>query len=401
MLIGQQQDGFDIAISATKPITSIGGFAGTGKSFLLAELAKAMKADVLTPTHKAATVLRDRGVRNARTLHSVLYAMSEYAVYELPDGKKVEMSFSDEAPPGSRLVSSKMVASKRDEASGDAEIALVDEGSMLSPAHVQDLLDVYKRLVILGDPFQLPPVKAQDFFGQLKHDVFLTEVHRTAMENPITAYATKLRTDGVLSQPPACKEIVCLDARRAGLFKRLAETNTQNIVWTNRLRHSVNRNIRKELGFPEDQLVPGDKLMVLSNVRRSDEDGNPVLRFYNGQEVESDCTRGVVDIHSTKVVQLKGDDACTVWPFWTPGFWAKREHFEWLNSIKDIKPKGADMDYRYAMTAHKSQGSEWPLVGVWMQHNAMQRALGPRGALRWFYTAITRAREKLVLVETE
>ena len=76
----------------------------------------------------------------------------------------------------------------------DAGLVVIDECSMVDDRMGQDLLSFGTKVLVLGDPAQLPPVRGSGFFTDTETpDVMLTEIHRQAKDNPIIAMATKVR----------------------------------------------------------------------------------------------------------------------------------------------------------------------------------------------------------------
>jgi exodeoxyribonuclease-5 len=65
-----------------------------------------------------------------------------------------------------------------------------------------DLLSFGKPVLVLGDPFQLPPIEGAGFFTEAKPDIMLTEIHRQAADDPIMQLATRIRSDGRSDQSP-------------------------------------------------------------------------------------------------------------------------------------------------------------------------------------------------------
>ena len=64
----------------------------------------------------------------------------------------------------------------------------------------RDLLSFGKKVLVLGDPAQLPPVKGGGFFTEAEPDVMLTEVHRQAADNPIIRLSMTCAKAGRLSR---------------------------------------------------------------------------------------------------------------------------------------------------------------------------------------------------------
>lgn len=389
-----QQQALEVALQSETETRVIAGFAGTGKTEVLAAAARESNCYVLTPTNKAAQVLRDRGISGAQTLHSAIYIPKE-VLQAKKDGKGNPIIVRDKD--GEPLLDAEgkhqfelekvLVFDWREEFSGST--ALVDEGSMLKPQELEDLKASFGKVVLFGDPFQLPPVKARDTFGEMVPDVFMKEVHRTALESPITRYATSIREGE--ENLELCDKVKLGKAGHSKLMDKIVEEDYQAIAWTNKLRHSLNRRVRAVLGHPQDYLVKGEKIMSLENIRVNIEDTDiRKLILYNGEEVLAPRDLGPLkDYSSSRKVWLKGHEI-PIQPFYMEGFW------DWWSN--DVTTWGKLFDFSYAMTAHKAQGSEWDRVAVWDQRAMQYRTMGQVGTDRWFYTAVTRAKDTLVIV---
>ena len=135
------------------------GYAGTGKTTLAKHLAEGVKGEVLFAafTGKAASVLRKKGCSGASTIHSLIYK----PVQDERTGK-VDFVLNPDSP----------VAY--------APCVMIDEVSMVDGELGNDLLSYGTKVLVMGDPFQLPPVKGEGFFNVAQPDVmYLGGIHRT------------------------------------------------------------------------------------------------------------------------------------------------------------------------------------------------------------------------------
>ena len=159
----------------TPQVFYLAGYAGTGKStiakFVTDELAKSFDFTVMPAayTGKAANVLRQKGNEFARTFHSGMY---------IPIPQKngsVEFHLSPNAP------------------FAMADLILGDECSMINRRMGMDTESFGKKILVMGDPGQIPPIDGYGYWTNRKPDVFLTEVHRQALDSPILRLATMAR----------------------------------------------------------------------------------------------------------------------------------------------------------------------------------------------------------------
>ena len=169
MQITPQQDQALKAVSAWykdphgAPFFYLGGYAGTGKTTLAKHFAASINGvSFCAFTGKAALVMRQKGCVGASTIHSLIY------------------TFDTEAPPGTlRFIRNPLSPLLM------ANLVIVDECSMVNRQLGEDLLSFGKKVLVLGDPAQLPPVEGAGFFTLGEPDFLLTEIHRQAAENPI------------------------------------------------------------------------------------------------------------------------------------------------------------------------------------------------------------------------
>jgi exodeoxyribonuclease-5 len=371
-----QRRAYDTA--ATENGAIVAGYAGTGKTEVLKELALNIGYDVLCPTNKAATVLRDKGIARAMTYHKAIYNPligKELRLDAL--GNPIPVLDDDGVPLMERgepvYEIDETVNFEPKESDGMMEGCFVDEGSMLGPDALTDLRAAYRNVVIFGDPAQLPPVKAKSVFKEEAVSVFLDEVHRVAMGNPITAFATSVR-EGREDRSLINRTkndggtIFAVDRCSANAMERFVEENYKLICWSNKRRRQLNEQYRTELGLEFGTLSKGDKLICLRSVYGSDRE----LVAFNGLEGTCIEEQGPTTSRRKLVKTSFG-------PVWAEPFWQG-------DTVKEL-------DYAYAVTCHKAQGSEWDNVAVFDQRRWMKSH-----KMEWFYTAVTRAKEKLVIV---
>lgn len=408
---------FDLIVKPTKKITRVTGYAGTGKTTVLAAAAHELGDEccVLSPTNKAAKVLREKGVDRAQTVHSLLYTPSEIQVFKKDDAGNVIYHKKEDGSDmrderGMRIPvvqHTEMGFSLKDGRDHLPRTAIIDEASMIGKEIYADLCDTFDNIILVGDGFQLPPVMDTDVLNLEQPDIALTEVHRVALDNPIIRFATDIR-NGLNPSLDAynCHEIRNCSKDNSKLFPALVDNNCQVICGLNKTRHMINDNIRAAKGYPANTLLKGEEVVCLENWREEDEDyeGNRirVLVFYNGETViVSNDNLTTEDDFIAKIVNFETKDPKFVFPFWNPGYFNlfDARNTAWYNEYRrrqgtNKKPlRGIKMDYSYGITAHKSQGSEYENVAVFDERWASKGS-----EQRWFYTAVTRAKKRLLVV---
>ena len=334
------------------------GFAGTGKTTLAKELAADVRGGVLFGafTGKAALVLQRKGCRGASTIHSMIYSLDETEAGWEPKFRLNALSPVKEA-----------------------ELVIIDECSMVDEALGRDLLSFGTKVLVLGDPAQLPPVKGQGFFTSAEPDVMLTEVHRQARENPIISMSMTIREGGKLDLGAYGDSRVI---RREEIDAASILDADQVLVGKNRTRRAYNDRIRvlKERDPAGPQA--GDKLVCLRNNREK--------KLLNGglwtvDKVKAVKANGIKMLASSEDHVERKPTEITV----LPEFFDGREDGLTFQQKRDSD----EFTYGYALTCHKAQGSQWDDVVVFDEASTFRE-----DAWRWRYTAITRAAERVTVV---
>jgi exodeoxyribonuclease-5 len=332
------------------------GFAGTGKTTLAKHIAEGIDGPVLFAafTGKAALVLRKKGCGEASTIHSLIYKVEEDE-----DGADPTFTLNPDSPV--RF----------------AKLVIIDECSMVDEELGQDLLSFGTKILVLGDPAQLPPVKGDGFFTSAEPDFMLTDIHRQAADNPIIRLSIDVREGRRLQigQYGDSKII-----RRQGLGAREVLAADQVLCGMNNTRQAMNQRIRQLKGIDSSMPVQGDRLVCLKNNREKG--------LLNG----SLWTADAVTVQSDRVsMTVKSIDGMA-----DPGELSVPHEF-FLGTEKDLQwhqRKYADeLCYGYALTVHKSQGSQWDNVMLFDESGVFRE-----NRIKHLYTGITRAAERVTIV---
>lgn len=340
------------------------GYAGTGKTTLAKELAASVKGTVLfaTFTGKAALVLRKKGCADASTIHSLIYLVEM-------DQETGEALFKLDAL----------------SALSTAALLIIDEVSMVGEELAKDLLSFGRRVLVLGDPAQLPPVKDEGFFINVEPDMMLTEVHRQAQGNPIIRMSMDIR-EGKRLVVGQYGESRVIDRRVSdpGELSDLVLKSDQLICGLNRTRISYNARIRSLKGLQGKAQawhpVAGDKLICLRNKRDK--------HLFNGglweaEKIKTNDAKLAIQVRSMD----EDRDPLTVTVF--------EQFFNGTEKSLDWRDKRGTEEFTYgwAITCHKSQGSQWDNPIVFDESGAFRDSKD-----KWLYTAITRAAEKVTVI---
>jgi len=418
------------------------GYAGTGKTTVISNLVNNLtsvgcSSVLLAPTGRAAKVISRYSNRSAHTIHRKIYFATRN-----PDGS-VRLVLQK-----NRHTNTIFIA---DEASmipdRDSDLRTIESRSLL-----EDLLRyVYTgkncKLILVGDTAQLPPVNLElspaldptVFTEQFKLKVRwfeLTEVMRQHVTSGILINATQVR---VQIREERLNELV-FDMDYPDIFApndpydiqdaiqnafTLGDDNAVFIVRSNKRANLYNQQIRISVLGLDDEIAAGDLIMVVKNNYFWLEDSEHVGFIANGDICELLEIFRYTDLHGFRFAEVKmrlldypdqppfetvilldtlhsetaslsREEGHRLYQSVAQDYAHERDRQKRLAAIKNDKYFNAlQIKFAYAMTCHKTQGGQWPVVFV-------EQPYLPDGEdisyLRWLYTALTRAQEKLYLI---
>lgn len=360
----------------------LAGYAGVGKStianFAIEELRahKGVKKVVTAAyTGKAASILHKKGIPDAQTIHSLLYIPVT-------------------------LENGELMFVKRDVSDGEfADLIVIDECSMVGDDIANDVRALKKKILILGDPGQLPPINGEGAFTRRTPDAFLHEIHRQAADSPIIELATMVRQgkplplnynrDGV--------KVLPLTFQNKGEILR---PDTQVLCGTHDTRYNYTQEIRRNMGYNTEEPQPGEKIICCRTNYR--------WGFFNGYmgtlgkiKVDRYTVTGK-DSKAAEVqrwyMDVKMDDMQKAIPRLMVDPYLFRNHFNG-GKLKPLDENTAnygmysELDWGWLITVHKAQGSGWPHVTVVDDSDKFRE-----NKIKHLYTAITRAESGLTVL---
>ncbi|MDO4758175.1 MAG: AAA family ATPase [Rikenellaceae bacterium] len=419
----------------------LNGYAGTGKTTLIAATVAALKESgmrtvLLAPTGRAAKVLARYSGEKALTVHKHIYREKTNADYE----SKFTLNLNRE----------------------QNTLFIVDEASMLSVTSsdttfgsgslLDDLVRFVRsgracRLMLVGDSAQLPPVGC-DFSPALDPDTLsrygeveyctLDEVVRQEAESGILFNATMVRCmleRGIVAVPRFELDFPDIEAVEGGEFLELlgdayAKYDRDEVIVITRSNKHANRyneGIRRYVLGAEEEIESGDMLMVVKNnyyytermeecpmhfvangdivrlkrLRRFEDFygfrfANAVLEFPDYDDTQLEC-KILLDTIASESPSLTREEQTRLF------YEVEKDYLDIKSKIKRFKEirenphfNALQVKFSYAVTCHKAQGGQWRAVFV-------DRCLFgdeqiTTDLMRWLYTALTRATDKLYLV---
>ncbi|MFN0032266.1 MAG: ATP-dependent RecD-like DNA helicase, partial [Flavobacteriales bacterium] len=437
----------------------IKGYAGTGKTSSVSAMVNALKAAnlqvvLLAPTGRAAKVLAAYSMHPAYTIHRQIYIRqmdsSGQFHFQL---KENELSntifFVDEA---SMIGSDSAAAMRGEHSTGDLLEDLI--------THIYSGDNC--KLVLIGDTAQLPPVGSdqspaldlqflrQHFFLNIA-ELELTEVIRQALESGILANATCVRTL-INEKSDALPTInannvdditVVRDDMQPAIeeaYGKYGKEETIIITRSNKRANLFNQQVRARILWHEEEINSGDRMMVLKNNyywldKVFDDElkeqrlaagaafiaNGDTLRIVRVKKFEDRgnfrfCRATVLMVDYPELPEFDVLLNCS--SIWDESASLSQEKMNELGNLisldyPDITNRGQlrravfkdeywnalQVKFAYAITCHKAQGGQWPCVFV--DQGYITDDMAGLELNRWFYTAFTRAQEKLFLVGFE
>lgn len=437
------------AASGKDSLLAILGKAGSGKTMLLAHLVDQLEhagvavisgdyeprarkdqrtLAILAPTNKAASVLRKQGVA-ATTIHRILYTplydpeYEKIAQWVAGKGERPEIEGLTEVArdralafyqtnksiPGALaaagLRGSDFIIgwSRRDD---PLDIGFVDESSMLDDRQFADLQEIFKTLVLFGDPAQLAPVGQSGAmaFDNIKpaRTKFLSRIHRQAEDNPILDLAHALSDPDLTFEDfeQQLRAAAAVDDRVI-IAPRVDATmmaRSPVLVWRNATRIRLIHAFRAAYGAPADALMPGEPLIcdgielpLKHRKKRVDLEARGLIKGAQVVYLGLGRKPGFSRLHVFGM-QDPSVNAATIIKIEVPG---QEEPF-----IPFAARMGAAFLHGSAVTIHKAQGSQWSDVQVFAPdiYAAARSGRIEAGNALWkrlAYVAITRAEQRL------
>ncbi len=419
------------------------GYAGTGKTSSINSLVKSLsaingKVVLLAPTGRAAKVMSNYSGHRAFTIHKKIYFQQV-----LPDG-------------GTAFVAGKNLHKNTvfvvDEAS------MIGWADYATPGHKNLLADLFEyvfngsncRLVLIGDGAQLPPVGSDQSPGldlkflKSEFDITaamceLTEVMRQRGDSGILELATNIRSyiqggrtiDNLPIATPNTTDVTHvvgleLQDYLEDVFSTYGPEGTVLVSRSNKRCNLLNQEIRTRVFYREEEVSTGDLVMAVKNNYHwlspeskagfiANGDVMEIMRI--GREVER---YGFRFLHATVRMIDYPDELDVEVVFWIDSIQVEAASMSYSDTGKlyeevakdymHLPTKGerkramkADpylnaiqIKFAYAVTCHKSQGGQWPAVFV--DQGYLTDDMVDVEYFRWLYTAVTRASEKLYLV---
>ena len=419
------------------------GYAGTGKTTSISTVVKNLwktgkKSVMLAPTGRAAKVISNYAGRQAFTIHKKIYhpkkASNGGVNFVMQVNKHTNTMFIvDEAS----MISDATSNSK-----------LFENGSLLDDLMTYVYSGIGCKLILIGDTAQLPPVKL-DMSPALDANKLAYNYHKDVVELELSEVMRQHANSGILCNATSLRLMTLNNGSYNFKFEldypdivRLEDgydiqdsitraydnngvENTAFIVRSNKRANQYNQQIRGEIRGQENEIYTGDFVMIVKNNYYWLSDSSEAGFIANGDICEILEIRSIKELYGFRFAEVKVrmidyknqqpfdtvllldtltsetpslsyDDSNRLYQEVAKDFENEKSKYKRLLAIKKNKYFNAlQVKFSYAMTCHKSQGGQWKTVFI-------EQPYLPDGPskeyLRWLYTAVTRAQEKLFLI---
>ena len=444
----------DTASFVTSPdhdIMVLAGYAGTGKTTAVSAVVKALgglgtKCVLLAPTGRSAKVLSSYAGREAYTIHKHIYRQKSvgadgFGQFSLSPNKAVNTLF---------VVDEVSLIGMDSEASRGQSSGLFGSGNLL-----EDLVNFVRsgadcRLLMIGDRAQLPPVGLDE--SPALSEEYMRSAFSGVLFSTMTTVVRQARESGILHNATIIRNVISSMAEGdpqsslkleldgfddismveggelietiSDAYGRYGDDQTIVLCRSNKRAIRYNAGIRSTVQFKEDQLVKGERLMVVKNCYQFLENVKNMSYIANGDIARLDRIgdfeeRYGLNFATARLSFPDYDDVQIRAKVILDTLASESPSLTWEQS--NMLYQGVDADYSYittkkkryeavredpyfnalqlkysnAITCHKSQGGQWECVFV---DNAFWQDTLTLDDLKWLYTAFTRATKRLYLV---
>ena len=424
-LLGDQQDALDYVLNFVNDTNAqsmvLEGGAGVGKTSLVSKIIKRVNKKIIlaTPTHKAKDVIREKvnSVVSAVTIHSLLNMQQIITSVIDKKGRLIKKEVFKPVKSYKKIQLIELV-----------NLLIVDEASMISTelrGYLYNAMNKYKfKTLFIGDIAQLPPIgeKQSEIFNNA-NTFTMNSILRQALDNPIIKALTDLRINSEINFKTdinnkkegirVCDNYEFIDHIKKE-FKLGDNHNIKIIAWTNDAVQTYNNYIRQYLyGANTEHFQPGEFIMAndrfgILNSKTSIINNSEELEILSSEPFDLKLYDGFnIRAFNLQVKQLRtGKRVEQAIPVPHPD---DRNKFKiyvkqlYKNALKNTSQWGkyfiiknhtvANVDYSYAITSHKSQGSTYDRVFVDKQN--ILTNWNREEAIKSLYVAMSRTKQQL------
>ena len=430
-----------ITNSSEREIMVIKGYAGTGKTNMVAALSKTLpsfkwRSALLAPTGRAAKVLSNYSQRPAQTIHKKIFRKTPTA-----DGG-VAFSLGENLHRNTIFIVDEASMIGLDNPTSDSVY-----GSLLESLLEYVFSGDNCKLILVGDTAQLPPVGSSDS-PALNIDYLKAAYHLNIKYIELKQVARQQDSSGILKNATHLRECIAnvssefpklhthadvirlsgdeLEDAMNSAYSKYGYNDVLIVTRSNKRANLFNQAVRARIRYMDDDLCGGDLMMVVKNNYFWLDEKTEAGFIANGDSLQikkivarrelygfhfAECVVQLCDYPDAPEVTLYLvlDSINTDTSALTKE--QQKELFERvMEDVADQPIKGLRLSYlrnnpyfnalqvkfNYAVTCHKAQGGQWPCVFI--DQGYLTAEMMNVEYIRWLYTAFTRATEKVYLM---
>jgi len=415
------------------------GYAGTGKTNLISAVTQALpsirwRSVLLAPTGRAAKVLSSYARKPAQTIHKKIFRK------QMNEEGGVYFSLAENLHRNTLFIVD------------ESSMIRADSGESLFTSLLENLFEyVYSgencKLILIGDTAQLPPVGSiespalnPEYLRAAFHlNIHVTElrlVARQRSESGILYNATKLRSEldlhGRFPHLETSADVVNLSGDELedtlqDCISRYGEENVIIITRSNKRANLFNQSFRNRIRLFDEDLCTGDRVMIVKNnyfwlpenngeasfiangdmaeitriIRREDLYGfhfcHCQLRFIDYPHLPEQEVKMLTDTLFAESPALSAEDQKRLFTTIMADTGDEPSRHKRSSYLRESPYFNAlQVKFAYAITCHKSQGGQWPVVFI--DQGFLKEENIDESFMRWLYTAVTRATEQVYLI---
>jgi len=423
------------------------GYAGTGKTSLVSAFVQVLKSQqiktvLLAPTGRAAKVLGNYSGQAAFTIHKEIYQIK----YTKDGGEQLVLRQNEHVNTIFFVDEASMIY---DVQPTNNSMLLFQDSNLLFNLFSYVEQGRNCRLVFIGDTAQLPPVGLQyspaldkdflrDNFSKMVFNCELKEVVRQVKKSGILFNATQIRSllggnsfkkyQFIIDKFPDVHSVNGSDLLEhlETAYNKDSQQNVVVVTRSNKQANQINSAIRSRILFKEEELERGDIVINLKNnyfwlpkdsqtqfiangdsmeilkVRKVEErygfrfaDVRIRLLDYDMEDIDVKCILDAIEAEEAAMPTESRKALYNAISVDYEHITSKRKRF--LEMQKDPFLNALQLKFAYAQTCHKTQGGQWDSVFIY-QGYLMEDNLN-EDYYRWLYTAVTRAKKELFVIE--
>ncbi len=424
-----------------REVLVIKGYAGTGKTNMVATLSKTLpsfkwRSVLLAPTGRAAKVLSGYSLRPAQTIHKKIFRKTP------TENGGVLFSLGENLHRNTIFIVDEASMIGLDNPNSDSVY-----GSLLESLFEYVFSGENCKLILVGDTAQLPPIGTNDspalnidflksaYHLNIKH-IELKQVARQQDASGILKNATHLRDciatmSAEFPKLSTYQDVIRLsgdeleDAMNSA-YSKYGFNDVLVVTRSNKRANLFNQAVRARIRYMDDELCGGDLMMVVKNNYFWLDDKTEASFIANGDSLQinkitarkelygfrfAECLVQLCDYPSTPeiTVNLLLDTISTE----TPALTKEQQQALYQSILEDVVDQpiksirssylrnspfynALQVKFNYAVTCHKAQGGQWPCVFI--DQGYLTKEMMNVEYIRWLYTAFTRASEKVYLM---